>query len=454
MKKVRCLTKTFTLRRIELGLMALLLIMMNLLCEVNPVKASVTLTFESAQKYSKLISAGYGHSLALKSDGTIASWGDNTYGQTTVPDGLRNVVAIQGGEYHSLALKSDGTVVAWGSNMYEESNVPTGLNNVLAISSKFWQSLALKSDGTVVAWGRNDAGQATVPAGLHDVVAIDAGDFHSLALKSDGTVVAWGDNFYGETTIPTGLSNVVGISAGNWHSLALKSDGTVVAWGMNDKGQTNVPVGLTLWNSDQTPPVTTDNAPKDWVNKDVTVTLTSTDYSGSGVASTYYQLDNGSTKSGNSIIISDDGPHTLTYWSVDNAGNVEAQHTVTVRIDKTEPTLNISLDKTIIWSPNNQMVPVTATINASDATSGIDSVVLASITSNEPLQSDDIQDANYNTPITGSTDIFKLRADRLGNGNRRVYTITFTVSDKAGNVTNKSVTVTVPHDHSKYYPGG
>ncbi|WP_347269377.1 carbohydrate binding domain-containing protein [Bacillus sp. TL12] len=197
-------------------------------------------------------------------------------------------------------------------------------------------------------------------------------------------------------------------------------------------------------------PVTTDNAPTDWVNKDVTVNLTATDNDGgSGVASTYYQLDNGSTQSGNEIKISDEGVHTLTYWSVDNAGNTEQFHTKTIKLDKTAPVLNISLDKTTIWPPNHKMVPITATINASDDTSGINSVVLTSITSNETLQSDDIQNANYNKPISGSTDSFELRADRLGSGNGRIYTVTYTAMDNTGNVTTKTVTVTVPHDQSK-----
>ncbi|WP_242245849.1 hypothetical protein [Bacillus cereus group sp. BfR-BA-01330] len=109
--------------------------------------------------------------------------------------------------------------------------------------------------------------------------------------------------------------------------------------------------------------------------------------------------------------------------------------------------LNISLDKTIIWPPNHKMVPITATIHASDGTSGINSVVLTSITSNEILQSDDIRNANYNKPISGSTDSFSLRADRLGSG--RIYTVTYTAMDNTGNVTAKTATVTVPHDRSK-----
>jgi hypothetical protein len=191
------------------------------------------------------IAGGHYYNLVLKSDGTVVAWGNNLSGETTVPAGLANVVAIAGGGAHSLALKSDGTVVAWGYNDYGQATVPAGLSNVVAIAGGGNHSLALKRDGTVVAWGYNYYGQTNVPAGLTNVVAIAGGGDHSLALKSDGTVVVWGSNYYGQTNVPTGLVNVVAIAGGLSHSLALKSDGTVVAWGFNNFGQTNVPAGLT-----------------------------------------------------------------------------------------------------------------------------------------------------------------------------------------------------------------
>jgi alpha-tubulin suppressor-like RCC1 family protein len=97
---------------------------------------------------------------------------------------LSNVVAITSGTEFGLALKRDGRVVAWGQDSYGETAVPKGLNNVTAISADGSLCLALKSDGTVVAWGDNGIGQTSVPIGLSNVVAIAAGGTTSLALTT------------------------------------------------------------------------------------------------------------------------------------------------------------------------------------------------------------------------------------------------------------------------------
>ena len=137
-----------------------------------------------------------------------------------------------------------GIVVPWGSNQYGETNVPAGLSNVVAISTLGLHNLALKRDGTVVGWGDDENGQTNVPVGLSNVMAIGAGRYHSLALKNDGTVVGWGSNGKGQISPPPGLNNVQAIAAGFEHSLALRTDGTVVVWGGSPNyGETNQPPG-------------------------------------------------------------------------------------------------------------------------------------------------------------------------------------------------------------------
>jgi alpha-tubulin suppressor-like RCC1 family protein len=193
----------------------------------------------------------------------VRAWGQNDFGQSNVPVGLSNVVAIAGGWTHSLALKADGTVTAWGRNDEGQATVPSGLSNVLDIASGEYHNLALKADGTVTGWGWNGVGQTTVPAGLSNVVAIAASGLHSQALKADGTITAWGFNEVGQADVPPGLSNVVALAGGLEHNLALKPDGTIVGWGSNKawangecqflghpgcvrepSGQIDIPVGL------------------------------------------------------------------------------------------------------------------------------------------------------------------------------------------------------------------
>jgi hypothetical protein len=194
------------------------------------------------------LAAGDFHSLALQADGTVAAWGSSRYGQATVPMGLRDVVAIAAGGLHSLALQADGTVVAWGDDRYGQAHAPldsaTTGRTITAVAAGGYHNLALLSDGTVIAWGDNRFGQSTVPEGLAGVMALAAGSLHSLALKADGTVVAWGENNFGQASPPEGLEGVVAIAAGVYHNLALKQDGTVVAWGRNLEGQTTLPARL------------------------------------------------------------------------------------------------------------------------------------------------------------------------------------------------------------------
>ncbi len=188
------------------------------------------------------IAAGWVHTMALNSDGSVVAWGGNQYGQTTVPDpALSGVTAITAGGTQSVALKSDGSVVAWGYVQNMPDSVSSG---VIAIAAGWAHTMALNSDGSVVAWGlSNWSGETTVPPeASFGVIAIAAGIRHSVALKNNGSVVAWGDNSYGQTTVPTSaLSGVVAIAAGPYHTVALKSDGSVVAWGLNNSGQTTVP---------------------------------------------------------------------------------------------------------------------------------------------------------------------------------------------------------------------
>ena len=230
---------------------------------------------ELAQKNHIAIAAGGNHSLALRSDGTIAGWGYNEFGQASPPDG-NNFKAIAAGGSHSIGLKSDGSVVGWGYDGSGQADLPAGKDytaiaaggyhslalrkdhsiaavgdnyfhqvtppagySFTAVAAGGYQSLALKLDGSIVAWGRDNCGQNTPPSGNNYIAIATGGDWqmgHSLALKQDGSIVEWGC----QANPPEG-NNYIAIAAGARHSLALNKDQSIVAWGSNDDGECNVP---------------------------------------------------------------------------------------------------------------------------------------------------------------------------------------------------------------------
>jgi hypothetical protein len=124
------------------------------------------------------IGARLWQSAALRKDGTLVSWG---YVMTQT--NLANVKAFGLGA-HMVAVLSNGTVVAWGGNTYGETDVPPGLSNVVAVAAGWHHSVALKSDGTVRGWGMDASHETDIPAGLSNVIAISANSESTLALTA------------------------------------------------------------------------------------------------------------------------------------------------------------------------------------------------------------------------------------------------------------------------------
>ncbi|MDT4939034.1 MAG: hypothetical protein QOG80_2705, partial [Pseudonocardiales bacterium] len=254
------------------------------------------------------VAAGYVHSLALTSSGSIYAWGDNTYGElgngtnsTTAsltpalvnsPAGV-TFTAVAVGYYDSLALASDGSVYAWGYNGFGALGIsaavnptsPTHVNlpagtTVTKVSAGYGHSLFLTSTGSVYAAGLNNVGQlgngtltnttgttlVHLPTGT-TASDIAAGYAHSLAISSTGGVLSWGYNAFGQlgnnsvanspvpVAVSLGSATATGISAGLSHSVALTSTGGVFAWGDNSgaqlgngtqTGTSKVPVAVNL----------------------------------------------------------------------------------------------------------------------------------------------------------------------------------------------------------------
>jgi alpha-tubulin suppressor-like RCC1 family protein len=248
----------------------------------------------------KQISAGWnqqqsavtsnGACLAIKTDGTLWAWGRNSYGQLgdntiisksspvqTVAAGFNwKQVSIQLG--HAVAVKTDGTLWTWGlgtsgqlgnnllSNVSSPIQTGQGGTSWNSVSAGSYSSSAIKTDGTLWTWGKNNYGQLgnestsnvsspiqTVASGTNwKQVSMagpgfggSAGPAMTAAIKTDGTLWVWGNNNYGQLGDNTTISKsspIQTISAGtNWKQVsagylftaAIKIDGTLWTWGNN-----------------------------------------------------------------------------------------------------------------------------------------------------------------------------------------------------------------------------
>ncbi|MCT8139273.1 S8 family serine peptidase [Anaerobacillus sp. CMMVII] len=255
------------------------------------------------------------------------------------------------------------------------------------------------------------------------------------------------------------LTNSEGDFVGNF-PITLNQDGTFEAsvdelsLGDNtvklivvDEAQNRAEKEITITRLDTDAPVT--NASVDgqegtngWYTADVTVTLTATDDE-SDISETMYRVNEGEWQTYSSAFeVTEEGTNKIEFYSVDSAGNEEDIQSLEVRVDKTAPTLAVTVDKSIFNVPNNKLEDIKVTLVENDSVSGIATVHLTSITVNESYGNEDVQGAEFDTRDTE----FSVRTSRNGNGKGRVYTVTYVATDNAGNTVEATATITVAHD--------
>jgi alpha-tubulin suppressor-like RCC1 family protein len=240
-----------------------------------------SMVVSEAYRLTGSLALGNGVTFALRTDGTVWAWGDDTWGQlgdgvkggsVSVPQQVQvgdDVQAIAAGAWHGLALKRDGTVWAWGRNLSRQlgdgttTDRPTPfqvpiLESVVGVAAGVGISVALDADGAVWRWGSGSGlttlGTPTQRQDLAGVSVLRAGEHWILALKSDGLpsgqVWAWGANGQGQlgdgTTTSrsapvtvSGLADAIEVASGGplGSSAAILADGTMVAWGHNGSGR-------------------------------------------------------------------------------------------------------------------------------------------------------------------------------------------------------------------------
>jgi alpha-tubulin suppressor-like RCC1 family protein len=248
-------------------------------------KSSPVQTVAFGTNWKQAATGGGYQKAAIKTDGTLWTWGYNGYGQLgdntiahksspvqTIAFGT-NWKQVSAGYVNTAAINTNGTLWNWGRNNYgqlgdntivrKSSPVQTVAfgTNWKQISAGYVNTAAIKNDGTLWTWGRNNYGQ------LGDNTIVDksspvqtvvfgtnwkqvfSGREYTAAIKTDGTLWCWGKNIngqLGDSTIVSKSSPVQTIAFGtNWkqascgyaHIAAIKTDGTLWTWGFNTHGQ-------------------------------------------------------------------------------------------------------------------------------------------------------------------------------------------------------------------------
>jgi alpha-tubulin suppressor-like RCC1 family protein len=249
------------------------------------IKSSPVQTISGGTNW-KQVSLGNSFSSAIKTDGTLWTWGQNNYGQlgdNTVVKKSSPVQTVAGGwtwkqvtcgVNHIAAIKTDGTLWLCGKNdvgqlgdngsAYSYSSpiqTISGGTNWKQVSCFGNYTAAIKTDGTLWLWGINTNGQlgdgtAVVKKSPVQTIAggtnwkqVACGYFTAAAIKTDGTLWTWGDNTNGglgdgtvvqkSSPVQTiaGGTNWKQVSLGNYFTSAIKTDGTLWTWGDNTWGQ-------------------------------------------------------------------------------------------------------------------------------------------------------------------------------------------------------------------------
>ena len=235
----------------------------------------------------KQVSCGIWHTASIKTDGTLWTWGYGargllangaTTGNISTPittfSGGTNWKQVSAVNEHVAAIKTDGTLWTWGY-MYNgrlgnalgtgtrSTPITTfaGGTNWKQVSCGNFHTVAIKTDGTLWGWGRNNSGQLgnnaignvltpiTTFAGGSNWKQVSCGNDHTTAIKTDGTLWTWGSSQFLQLGNAQGVSrstpvttfaggnNWKQVSSGGYHTAAIKNDGTLWTWGRNGGGQ-------------------------------------------------------------------------------------------------------------------------------------------------------------------------------------------------------------------------
>jgi alpha-tubulin suppressor-like RCC1 family protein len=369
----------------------------------------------------KQVSSGYAHMAAIKTDGTLWTWGSGSYGRlgnllvdrstpvttfaggtnwadtaTTEPEDLYTLSA---GSFHTSAIKTDGTLWTWGrgdfgqlgnstTNYYIRTPITTfaGGTNWKQVESNFDFTSAIKTDGTLWTWGNGGQGRLgnaqitnrltpiTTFAGGTNWKQVSSGGFHTAAIKTDGTLWTWGNGLNGQlgnatltntstpVTTRAGGTNWKQVSAGNTHTAAVKTDGTLWIWGDTSQGR----LGNAVITGNRSTPVTTFSGGTNWKQ----VSAASGFVAAIKTDGTLWTWGNGSSgRLGNSLETNRSTPVTTraggTNWKQVSGGY---RHTAAIKTDGTLWTWGNAINGRLgnAVTTGNRLTPITTFAGGTD----------------------------------------------------------------------------------------
>ena len=357
---------------------------------------------------------------------------------SAVTQGAHGAVTNNGGDVtYSPAANFHGTdsftyTVSDGHGGTATANVNVTVNSVNDNPVAVADSASTNEDNAVTI--DVVANDTDVDGDSLSLASVGSASHGSVSIVSGKAVYSPAANYNGTDSFGYVVSDGHGGQASGSVSVTINPvNDTPVANSQSVATNSNTPVGITLTGSD------VETAPGNLIFN-VTSGPSHGVLSGVGPNRTYTPAPNYSGPDSFTFTVTDTGDGTSPALT-----SSEATVSITVN-DTVAPVITLNGDSISLWPLNKSM----RTINVSDLVAGatdnfdpnvnLSSVVIASVSSDEGTA------ASGDIVISGDCKSVQLRATRDGNGDGRVYTITFRARDAAGNTSFVTATVSVPHD--------
>jgi alpha-tubulin suppressor-like RCC1 family protein len=232
------------------------------------------------------VSAGCFHSAAVRTNGTIWTWGDSSVGQlgnntiigksspVSIVGGFTDWCQVSAGNKHTAAVRTNGTIWTWGygflgilgdntiANKSSPVSVLGGFTDWCQVSAGSYHTAAVRTNSTIWTWGDSSVGQlgdntivsksspVSVVGGFTDWCQVSAGNQHTAAVRTNGTLWAWGCagtgrlgnndatvNISSPVSVVGGFTDWCQVSARGCNTAAVRTNGTLWSWGCGTNGQ-------------------------------------------------------------------------------------------------------------------------------------------------------------------------------------------------------------------------